>query len=200
MPGLGLSLRHSLGLSLRCEQRLELRAPSPEGALTGLDGIRAADRILKGYNVVGMLVGGLAKELWHGTIDADTLASHKDVDVLILSYDCEQHPQQWEEGIDWWIGHTSQERPTNGTSVGLTWMVSLEPHAVGIPRGLYLCPIELLLSSVVAERKFFREHRPTIVRLTKKSPSNLLPQLDQLQLRWDWGTNNAPVAEHCKPR
>jgi hypothetical protein len=103
-----------------------------------------ADELLKKYGVSGMLIGGLAKEIWSASFDKEAFNRHKDVDVLLLSTNCDQHPLQWEGGVDWWVSHSFCERPTNGTPVGLLWNVKLNRLFQSISPGLYVCPRRFL--------------------------------------------------------
>ena len=65
----------------------------------GIRGIKRANRILKKYGAIGVLFGGVAKKIW-SSIFAYDFRGNRDVDVLILSADCKQHPRQWAGGID----------------------------------------------------------------------------------------------------
>ncbi len=194
---MSLSLRPEIRQQQRKLQLQILRAPTPPQAVCGVEGMHFADSLLKEIGVVGMLIGGLAKELWSGVSDEEKLLEHKDVDVIVLSHNCNLHPKQWESGIDWWVSHSQEERPTNGNSVGLLWRVQLEPHARNIPKGLYLCPSTLLRESVNAERRTLKNRRIVGARF-KKFPAPLYPQLDEMQLRWHWATNNDPVSVYCR--
>lgn len=185
---------------LRQEQRVAhlqtLCAPTPPNAACGVEGMQVADKLLKEIGVVGMLIGGLAKELWSGASDEERLLKHKDVDVLVLSHDCTFHPKKWASGIDWWVSHDPQQRPTNGNPVGLLWRVRLDLHARNIPKGLYLCPLQLLRESVVMERRFLKGRKVVGGRF-KDNPASLYPSLDEMQLRWDWAGLEDPVADYC---
>ncbi len=129
--------------------------PDMDNVARGLDGLRTADEVLKRYNVAGLLVGGLAKELWYGTTNARLLKAHEDVDVLVLSFDCAKHPVMWEEGVDWWIAHQPDELPTNGFCYGgLVWRLALKPGCQLEP-GLYLCPLQPLLEGFAALLEFY---------------------------------------------
>lgn len=185
---------------LRQEQRMAhlqiLCAPKPPDAVCGIEGMKIADSLLKEMGAVGMLIGGLAKELWSGVSDEERLAKHKDVDVLVLSYDCIFHPKKWMGGIDWWVSHDREQRPTNGNPVGLLWRVQLDSHARNIPKGLYLCPLPLLRESVIAERRTLKGCRVVSGRF-KDTPTPLYPSLDEMQLRWSWANLQHPVASFC---
>ncbi len=197
MLALRCDLRHEL--RLKHELRLEIRAPSPPDSVTGLEGMEVADSVLKEYSAVGMLIGGLAKELWRGCGDGETLDSHKDVDVLVLTADCEKHPKQWESGVDWWISHNFSEKPTNGALEGIFWQAELELYASRIKPGLYLCPRELLVAVTSWEKALIKDRRVKGVRFTKQSPNKLLPILDILQLRWKTIRPETAGATICKP-
>jgi hypothetical protein len=196
MMGMLLRCEPRLQQQLKLQQRLELRAPTPPEAVRGIEGLRVADEVLRKYEVIGMLIGGLAKELWHGVTDPEILETHGDVDVLLLSYNCRYHPKQWEEGVDWWVSHTVNELPTNGSSVGIFWQASLEQHALKIPSGLYLCPYQFLRSSIWVERREMGRGSVKGVRFTRRTP-NILPILDELQLVEKWGRKNYSKANYC---
>jgi len=113
MLGLSLSYRHELAHRLSHNQklllskvlalRLQLRAPSFPNPLCGMDGILAADSFLKKIGAVGLLNGGLAEAVWNRRRTEAELKAHKDVDVFILS--APEPPEDFEEGIDWWMPH-----------------------------------------------------------------------------------------------
>ncbi|HEY4480408.1 MAG TPA: hypothetical protein VJB58_03000 [Candidatus Paceibacterota bacterium] len=193
---MSLSLRPEIRQQQRKLQLQILRAPTPPQAVCGVEGMRVADNLLKEIGVVGMLVGGLAKELWSGVSDEEKLLEHKDVDVILLSHDCNLHPKQWQSGIDWWVSHDREERPTNGNSVGLLWRVQLEAHARNIPKGLYLCPSEILRESLVIERRILRGYKIASARF-KTTPASIYPVLDEMQIRWSWANLINPVARYC---
>ena len=194
--GLGMVLK----LEHRLEHRLELPAPSPPTAVTGMEGLRVADEVLKELSAVGILIGGIAKELWRGADDEGILASHKDVDVLVLSTDCEKHPAQWQAGVDWWIYHnTFCEKPTNGALEGIFWQVELDSSARRISPGLYLCPREVLVMATAWERLCLGEKQVRAPRFTSKSPNPILPELDFFQVVFNmtWATTEG--SSICKP-
>lgn len=190
-------MRGPLRLELCCIAQDELSAPTSPDAVSGIEGLRMADQILKELDAVGMLIGGLAKKLWHGVTSDEQLSEHKDVDVLVLSQDCASHPEQWVSGVDWWVCHNPGERPTNGSSVGLLWRVQLEPHARRIPKGLYLCPLQLLRQSIRMERRTLKGYRIIGGGRFRANPAPLYPLLDELQLEWSWATPQHQVAEYC---
>lgn len=182
-------------LRLQLRQTIEL-APTPPEAICGIDGMMVADEVLKKYKVAGMLVGGIAKEAWSGSSKPSDFSKHKDVDVLVLSRDCDKHPNQWEAGIDWWIRHKATERPTNGSDVGLVWRISFRRH-VKVSPGLYLCPLELLKNSIRQERRVFGNE----FRHNKKLGAirfNKFPILSTEFFRVKWGDDCEDVADHCK--
>lgn len=188
-------------------QRQRLRAPVPPNALRGLEGLRVADEILRSYKSSGLLIGGLAKEIWRTTKDASDLEErlnrHKDVDVLILSPHCRHHPKQWEGGIDWWVSHRDdfQERPTNGSSIGILWM-ALDRYQ-NISGGLSICSREDLRASIEAERKVFPDMIIEGCRMKKRwhdLPTGYpIPHLFPLpsQLRIEMADERHPVANYC---
>ena len=188
MPGMGCYLR----------QRTILQAPNPPAATTGLEGMRVADEVLKKYNAIGILIGGVAKEIWHGASDPAKFSEHKDVDVLILSRNCENHPGQWEAGIDWWVSHRVTEKPTNGTSVSLIWKISLEPKTLDHLNGLYICPVELLKRGINREKAVLGDE--FIVRNGGFTEIQFreFPVMPVSSLRIRWGNIDDRAAEHCK--
>lgn len=186
-----------LSLRLSCSLRLEFEAPSPPNPVCGREGLEVADIVLKDYRAVGMLIGGVAKELWRGKTSDNILMSHKDVDVLILSQFCDHHPEQYEGGIDWWICHFDYERPSNGNDVGLTWLTKLSESGLGLRPGLYLCPFEALRTSVQMERKFF-ESEYSLPRRSIHANSIGYPVLRASDLLLEWGQPDHDQADHCK--
>jgi len=186
-----------MALCLRLEQRLELQAPIPQDAVRGIEGMKVADRVLKKYKVAGMLVGGLAKEAWHGATDPSRFSKHKDVDVLVLARGCGKHPKQGEAGVDWWISHKIAERPTNGF-VGLIWNASLAKQTEVTP-GLYLCPLEFLESSIRQERRVFG--KDFIVHNSRFSTVSIneFPVLPMQFIRAKFSDDNDDISRRCKP-
>jgi len=98
------SLSHSQRLYLNqvLEQLQTLRHPEFPNAAKGLDGMLAADSILKSRNSSGVLIGGLCEEVWNQQTKPEDLLKHKDVDVLVLNPEFELQ-QNFEGGIDWWL-------------------------------------------------------------------------------------------------
>ena len=98
--------RLTIGQKASLEQLLSLetvlRHPEIPNAAKGLEGIQAADTLLKERGAPGILIGGLAEEVWRSKKNLDDLNLHKDVDVLVLSaqFELEKH---FENGIDWWL-------------------------------------------------------------------------------------------------
>ena len=194
---MGIGLRLSLSPRLELSLRQTLLAPAPPNAVTGIDGIRKANEVLRHYGASGLLIGGLAKEVWSGRTTDAVLSAHKDVDVLILSYSCLQHPKQWEEGVDWWVTHSLQERPTNGTECGLWWTVEVLEE---FESGLYLCPAEFLQDAVKIEKRRIdrkNDHKYQLhQRMLTFNEVKLIP--DYLLQGWQHRPRT-PVAEYCKP-
>lgn len=122
-----MSFEHSLGLHLRTSheqsQRLtkaqqqeltqlmqlrqELHSPPPPEARRGLDGIGEARRILQERGLRGVLIGGLATEIWK-TGNIESLNRHKDVDIAVMLTDNNIDIQPFEGGIDWWLPRTAR--------------------------------------------------------------------------------------------
>jgi hypothetical protein len=189
-----------LGLRMRIGLFLTHEPDYPPSATTGLEGIREANRILSDYNVPGVLIGGLAKEIWQGNTSEEALAAHKDVDVLVLSFDCVHHPQQWEGGIDWWVAHSPEERPNNGGSVCLRWTMTALVQE--LEAGLYLCPVDLLERIMITERTI-KDRKPQ--KLKSEVPClnfndiRLLP--DYLVQACSFGDGSrTPKGRYCKHR
>lgn len=86
-------------LALLLSLRLQLKSPETFEAIRGMEGLRAADRILKERKAAGVLIGGVAEEIWKGK--GSDIESHKDVDVMVLTR--EHGLRKAEGGIDWWI-------------------------------------------------------------------------------------------------
>lgn len=114
MLGLSLSHRHELAHRLSHDQklllskalalRLELRAPSFPNPLRGIEGILAADSLLKEWSAVGVLIGGLAEAVWNRRRTEAELGAHKDVDVLVVSEpESVEAVEDFAGGIDWWM-------------------------------------------------------------------------------------------------
>lgn len=179
--------------------RLRLEAARPPSAVRGIHGMRVADQILKQYKVPGLLVGGLAKELWRGSTNPAVFSRHKDVDVLVLTCGCGRHPEQWEAGVDWWISHKFAERPTNGSDAGLVWMAA-KRRTVRLSPGLYICPLELLKSSIRQERQFFADEFMVRGGRFKTLAVSEFPILPLEYLRVRWGDGHSGIAIHCRQR
>lgn len=182
-------------IAMRFEMRQELRAPIPPEAVQGLAGIAVARQVLERYGAVGLLIGGLAREFWQGTKDPAAYDDHKDVDVLILSFDCQHHPRQWEAGVDWWVSHDLRECPTNGTDVGLIWQLRLRPNASPAP-GLYLCPREVYRAGRQAEERVLGGYAERLGN--RRRAAGLMP-LPSGFLVVRWGREEDNVATHCQP-
>jgi hypothetical protein len=85
-----------------------------------LEGLAKADEILRVHNTAGFLCGSALPRLFCGMTSK---VPFYDIDVLIPSMNCEHHPRQGKgseygsgnvpRGIDWWITHRPDERPTN---------------------------------------------------------------------------------------
>lgn len=72
------------------------------GALRGIDGLKWADAILLTYKMAGILIGGLARELYQGNFSRKKLARRKDVDVIVFPNFNQKSFTDFFEGIDWW--------------------------------------------------------------------------------------------------
>ena len=159
----------------------------------GLEGLRRAQRILKRYGAVGLLVGGTAKDIYGGVLGRGRA---KDIDVLVLDDDCKHHPREWEGGVDWFVRHSPEQLHNNGRMdvdycMRLRNNMSLEP-------GLYLCPA-LILEEI---DEYLDQELEKIYGGFEVNASGqlfLLPIADpaKLQLTLSLG---GPVKNHCKPR
>lgn len=204
---LELSQRPALRLELR--QELHLVAPAPIDAVQGIKGLRTADEVLKKYQVPGLLIGGLAKEIWADkwwtdSVGYQRMSKHKDVDVLVLSRFCKRHPGQWEVGVDWWISHRFTDLPTNGTHVGIIWRIKLRRSAPKNISGLFLCPVEILRWGIQRERQMFGDEHEIVGGPFRETPGKIpgleIPVMDLFQLKWQWGNCDDEISCHCKPR
>ncbi len=68
----------------------------------GIEGMRLADEVLREHGAVGILIGGLLREVWGEDTTYQSMKAHKDVDVLILDTDKYLPKRKWEHRIDWW--------------------------------------------------------------------------------------------------
>jgi hypothetical protein len=114
MPGFGLgcglrvrprvkpSYEHRLQFKQLLKLQLELRHPEFPQAIRGLDGMIAADDLLRERDASGLLIGGLSEAVWNARRTPEQLAEHKDVDVLVFDTDFKLH-ERFEKGIDWWL-------------------------------------------------------------------------------------------------
>ena len=144
--------------------RLELHSPPPLEATRGLDGMGKANTLLTKRGLTGVLIGGVAKDIWK-TRNADALARHKDVDVLVLKPGKNDVPiKKFEAGIDWWL--PKQERLEvsslgtqmegdvgwweNGNQVALGFGISNETQPT-LRAGLYIPTPQWLIEMVYAE-------------------------------------------------
>lgn len=82
-----------------------------------VDGLKEGDKILRNYNAPGLLFGGALSLLYGET----RRRKPPDLDILILSTSCGNHPQM-REGTnfkredftyDWWVTHDPTQRPSN---------------------------------------------------------------------------------------
>jgi hypothetical protein len=172
--GLGLSLsfrlaqaqKLTLGQRLLLKKalalRLELREPSFPNPVRGMEGILAADEILKETGAVGLLIGGLAEAVWNRRRTEDELAAHKDVDVMVMP---PAEPfEKFTGGIDWWnpynvhfdsiktqLGSMENVNRTfwsNGNGCTLRYRVDCES---GLEPGIYIPTPELATDIRVSE-------------------------------------------------
>lgn len=144
--------------------RLELHSPPPVEATRGLDGMGKANTLLTERGLTGVLIGGVAKDIWK-TRNVDALARHKDVDVLVLKRGENVVPiKKFEAGIDWWLPKyeklivsslgTQIEGDVawweNGNKVALGFGISNETQPT-LRAGLYIPTPQWLVEMVYAE-------------------------------------------------
>lgn len=151
-PRLEQRPHQELKLELRQLLKLELQLRSPEfpEAKKGIAGLQLADDMLKDQGAIGILIGGLAYEIWKQTRTEKDLNSHKDVDVLVLSKDF-KISKPFDGGIDWWMPHrefdgrmrsygiTFQDIWKNGSGARLRFVPRFFSH---VSPGLYVLPPE----------------------------------------------------------
>lgn len=121
------------------EVQMKKYVPPP---MRGIESFVAAEDVIKKYEAVGILVGGVAINLYQNKIPRKPIG--KDVDILIADESMRNFPVQWEKGIDWWVSSKSTNRPSNGTHIGLLWKFSLR-EGVQLPSGLYIPSPDLLV-------------------------------------------------------
>jgi len=110
-PVQGLSLDQKLVLKKLLGMRQHLKEPSFPNAAKGLEGMLTAHAMLKDRNSYGVLIGGLAEEVWSQKRKEEDLYKHKDVDVMVINSDFSLS-EDFEGGVDWWLPYT--ERMTTG--------------------------------------------------------------------------------------
>ncbi|VVB78301.1 Uncharacterised protein [uncultured archaeon] len=111
------TLSHAQRLCLKqvLEVLQTLKHPEFPNAAKGLDGMLIADNILKSRNGTGVLIGGLAEEVWNKRTKLQDLYNHKDVDVLVLNKDFELK-EDFEGGIDWWLPNQGRIKINSGSN------------------------------------------------------------------------------------
>lgn len=195
MRVLGNRLAQALTLGLRTEW---VEPTPPPNAVRGLDGLKIADEVMKDYGATGIIIGGLAEEAWCGSNDPATYAGHKDVDVLVLNYDCDRHPGQWESGVDWWVSHAGNERPTNGR-VGLFYNVQFKQQRYSVNPGIYMSPRSMIMASIRHEFALMGESFLPQDTLECQPGLNHYPIMPQQYFSFGKLDKNSSVADHCKP-
>ncbi len=158
---LGLEQRQALSHLLELSQKLRHEG-FPE-AIKGIEGLQAADEILKNRDLRGILIGGLSEDVCHPRKTNKDFEAHKDVDVLIPDMgDAEIGPL--EGGIDWWLPVDAKltvryEASTvegglrywqNNFGIRLAFGVDA-PLAHTLPAGLYIPSGEFVRSMRTAE-------------------------------------------------
>lgn len=122
----------------------------PPSPTTGLAGLEAANLALLNKHRVGLLIGGLARQIWTNNTALSDFADHKDVDVMVLDRKMKPGEDelvrmgQFEAGIDWW--QKSGDRYTNAMGVELAFTARSMPR---FSPGLYMPNITVL--NVIAE-------------------------------------------------
>ncbi len=102
-------LNHDQKLALKqlFELSQSLRREGPPEAVRGIEGLKAADNILKARNIEGILIGGLSEAVWNKRNSGKDFDSHKDVDVLVRDLKGNAIGD-FEGGIDWWLPRDAQ--------------------------------------------------------------------------------------------
>jgi len=164
----------------------------------GVEGMNRAHWVMKKYRTVGMLIGSMAKEIWRKTeepLDPFKLATHRDVDVMVLSYDCKNHPGCYEGGIDWFFSHSFDERPRDGSGkFGVGAIILLIKKK--LKPGLYLCPPDLV--------EQWNEHERRTGSQKKIFPVNEVPRLEGFPIlprhyfAVHWCNPKDPIAGSCR--
>lgn len=159
---------HILRYLHKLEQTL-IEPPFGGNSIKGLDGMIAADEILKNRQSVGLLAGGLALEIYGQRKKPQDLLKHKDVDVIVLSDNFEL-TQDFEAGIDWWMPETkevdyryglkNQRFHRNGNDCVYFCEVILKEN---VPPGLYLPSrdiaqnMKIICTTALADYEHFEE-------------------------------------------
>lgn len=199
--------------------------PEFKDAAVGLEGMKAADGILKNKKAPGVLIGGLAETIWSQKTKIEDLLKHKDVDVAVLDKKFAL-TEPFEGGIDWWLPETCKittlspwhymheidiTRHTNGNGItlsfGIGMMRALEP-------GLYIPGAEWVVDMRAAEalanmecgvdddvfEKFHREIRNKIkTRLPGFIRDNFRGQILSQTYEEDWKKRNAVYLDWWSP-
>jgi hypothetical protein len=156
------SMKMMIGLRQLLAMRQELNHGEIPNAKRGLEGILEANRILEKKGAVGVLIGGLAEEIWKHPSDLEKLKSHKDVDVAVLTSSPGIEP--FEGGIDWWLPQNfslEEKTPTktwkwdtwalvNGHHLPLLFQIKLKRNGVDsmvqpFAPGLYFMTVPQIL-------------------------------------------------------
>lgn len=169
--GFGLHQKHRVELGLEQRQALshlleisqKLRHEGFPEALKGIEGLKAADAILKDRNLRGILIGGLSEEICHSRKTNKDFEIHKDVDVLVPDLGGSEI-EPLEGGIDWWLPIDAKlavryDASTvegglrfwqNNFGIRLGFGVDA-PHAYALAPGLYIPSGEFVRSMRTAE-------------------------------------------------
>lgn len=98
-----LNQSQKLSLEQLLQMSQEMRHESFEFAERGIEGLKIADTFLKEKDLRGILIGGLAEEVWNPRHTKKDFEQHKDVDVLIPELPEGVEIGNFEKGIDWWL-------------------------------------------------------------------------------------------------
>ena len=104
---------------------MELRSPALPNAARGLEGIAIEHRTLQERNAIGVLIGGVAESVWNRERTNEELRRHKDIDVLVTSWD--RDFESFAEGIDWWPFKAEKMDVVNSTG-GTNLNVEVQWH------------------------------------------------------------------------
>ncbi len=145
------------------EEVYQIEHPDIPEALKGLIGMITADEILKEKGKTGILIGGLADQIWRKYNYPEALNEHKDVDVMVLSGKITRgEHNEWKKflgGIDWWEPAALEKGTIWNNGHGITLMFGLEAKNPFLKSGLYLPNSECVVEMKISEAKYLAKQR-----------------------------------------